>query len=180
MNKQIEERFANQQKDWDFTTVIDGEVFSNKELKESFEKEIEASDAKLREQETEEKTANPPAEPEEVTEILEEEYGASDDPTNKEFIGLEDFNSWYLSNKDEFSEAQRQPLDSIVAAQEVIGKGCSCKRRQRAEAAQGYYKQALLANYDLENDLIPAILKATGRDRIEFKLNGESFIVHPK
>lgn len=181
MNKQIEERFQAQQKEWDFTTVVDGKTVSNREINESFQKEMEEQNARVQAAEDAHKIANPPVEPEEVEEILNEEYGVtSATPGLKIFTGLVDFNSWYLSNKDAFSEAQQQPLDSIVKAQEVIRKGCSCKQKQRENAAHEYYKQALLANYDLENDLIPTILKATQKEKVEFQLNGESFIVHPK
>lgn len=63
---------------------------------------------------------------------------------------------WYLTNKDKFNINQQRPLDTLVQAKDLINVGCACKRNQRFDAANNYFKTFWTNN--LKNDLLPTIL----------------------
>ena len=127
------------------------------------------------------KAANPPIEPEEVENLLKSEYALDEQPAGRHtFTGLFQFNSWYLSNKDSFSESQKQALDQLVKAQEMIGTGNCCGQQNRGKRMEAFYAELIKKNHELENDLIPSILNATGKDEVEFMYEGETIVLHKK
>lgn len=181
MNTTIEERFKKQNQSWDFTTVIDGKVHSHAEIVKQFEAEESAAKEKDRLAQAEKDANNPPVDGEVVQEALREEFGVQEGTATRHvFSGLVDFNSWYLSNKEAFSEGQQTALNQLIEAQEMIGKGCRCGRKQRAARMEAYFMELMTENKRLENDLIPTILMVTGKDEVEFQAAGQTFMIHKK
>jgi len=181
MDQRIKDRFKQQEESWDFTTFIDGKLHSHNEAMENLKKEMDEQDAKIKEKEEQEKLENSPVEPEVVSEILSEEYGTNQEATATRHVfgGMEEYNSWYLSNQDRFTEAQQKPSDSIVKLQEWSSKGCACNRDKRRAFARVEWRRLMLENYE-KTDLIEVIRQITGKDEVEFKLGEDSFIVHSK
>jgi hypothetical protein len=59
---------------------------------------------------------------------------------DKKFDGIEEFVAWYLPLRDKFTEQQNIALITLVQMRDFINSGCNCKRQQRLNQANEYYK----------------------------------------
>jgi hypothetical protein len=59
---------------------------------------------------------------------------------DKKFDGIEEFVAWYLPVRDKFSDPQNVALSTLVQTRDFINSGCGCKRQQRLNQANEYYK----------------------------------------
>jgi len=86
------------------------------------------------------------------------------------FENLTGFCLWYKANREQFSDPQKKALDTILQAEELINKGCSCKINQRRKAAFDYYFNFMQRNS--ETDLLQKIKFVAGCDTVTFKIDG--------
>lgn len=82
------------------------------------------------------------------------------------FPDLFHFCEWYGNNKTKFTEIQQKALGTLVEARDLINVGCACKRQQRLNAANNYFK--IFWDNNQKNDLIPTVLKISGAKSVEF------------
>lgn len=157
MNEAIQSRLDDNLKKWKPRT---------KEIEENFNSLV-----------SEEQPYGNPLSGEEVLLLLEKEKQVPQPEQSKQsesksisFESLGSFCLWYTSNRDKFSDPQKKALDTIVQAEELINKGCSCKTNQRRKAAFDYYFNFMQRNS--ETDLIQKIKSVSGCRTVTFKIHG--------
>jgi len=111
-------------------------------------------------------TLSPPLSVDELRELLIAEIytSVSATPTPEamcnellEFPHIYVFVDWYSGKESQFSDTQRQALDTLVLARQTIDNGCRCRREQRERVAHGYFTTFWVNN--ATTDLLPAIAK---------------------
>jgi hypothetical protein len=75
------------------------------------------------------------------------------------FDGIESFVAWYLTVRDNFTEAQNMALTTLVQMRDYINAGCACKRDYRLGQANDYYKDFWSRNQQTD---LPQKVKEVG------------------
>lgn len=86
----------------------------------------------------------------------------------KIFDGIESFVAWYVPLNNKFSEAQNMALSSLVQTRDFINSGCGCKRQQRLNQAEEYYKDFWTRN--ASTDLPQKVLEVGGFRSVIFSV----------
>jgi len=155
MSDIIQERLNNAAREWDFATVVDGKV-----IKMEIPKEIPVD-----------KKDDKPIPTSELISLLTKETSqptVNIDGTEASFNGLREFNSWYLTNRETFSEEQRAALNTLVGIEDLVAKGCKCNESERNTQAHQYYEDFFLINRERGNDLLETIKKIGKFSKINF------------
>ena len=93
-----------------------------------------------------------------------------------ETLNFPDLFHWvefYLKNENSFNDKQKQPLSTLVQARDLINVGCACRRTQRLNAANDYFRTFWVNNS--KNDLITTVLNAAKVQSVSFG----DFLVFP-
>lgn len=160
MNPIIERRFKENVGDWDFTTVINGQVVRTPDYTD-VPKDAPAQPSLVS---TEELVKMLGEQNKEVIPVVAKEKAGGE----VIFNGLKDFNTWYLIHREEFAAEQREALNTLVGIEDLVTKGCKCNEAERDKQAHAYYQDFFLINHERKNDLIPSIKKIGGFEKISF------------
>lgn len=90
------------------------------------------------------------------------------------FDGVESFVNWYLPLKDKFSEEQNIAMSTLIQARDIINVGCGCKRKNRLEQANNYFKTFWEKNS--QTDLPNKIISVGNFNSISFAVNDQIFL----
>jgi hypothetical protein len=168
MNKR-EERAAQRLGNWDFKTVIGGKEVSSSDIKETKERQ-EQSARQAQEEIEATRVAELKALPGgQLLNILNQDSVSEEqveEGNNKVFLNLEDFCRWYSSEKQHFSEPQKEALNTLIAVSSMVTKGCKCKETERRGTAYGYYQKFITSNS--ETDIMDKIKEVGGFDSVSF------------
>lgn len=110
-------------------------------------------------------TISPPISEEELRAILMTELGIvasvateqSQSIKNLHFQNIYDFASWYATHQQEFNEAQKAALDTLLMTRHGIDSGCPCRRPSREHLANDYFGQ--FWTHNSRTDLLPTIAR---------------------
>jgi hypothetical protein len=169
----VEKRAAQRLQEWDFKTVVDGKEVVNADLSKIRQEQEEA--AKKKEEEDRKKALEnlKPIPGEQFVEVLTRTDNPPDPAPEPEkevkerhFIGLEDFNRWYLQKKEEFSKEQQEAFDTLLKIEKMITTGCKCKENERRGVAYKYFQTFIVSNS--ETDLIQKIKDVGNFEKISF------------
>ena len=160
MNPIIERRFKESAGNWDFTTVINGQVVRMPDYTD-VPKEAPAQPSLVS---TEELVKMLGEQNKETTPAIVEEKNGDE----VSFNGLRDFNTWYLTHREKFTAEQREALNTLVGIEDLVMKGCKCNEAERDKQAHAYYQDFFLTNFERKNDLIDCIKKMGGFTKISF------------
>ena len=75
-------------------------------------------------------------------------------------------NEKYFINKNEFSENQQKPIDSLIDARNITLGGCNCDREKRKFIAEDYFRKFWIQNKS--TDLLPTLQKILNSKKIIF------------
>lgn len=95
-------------------------------------------------------------------------------PHERTFNGIEDFACWYIDQRDHFSEQQREALNTLLHARDMIYAGCKCKTDERRIEAQKYFRVFWTNNQ--HTDLPKKVSEVLGVPRVKFASNEEVFV----
>jgi hypothetical protein len=93
------------------------------------------------------------------------------------FNGIEDFVSWYLGVKDQFSEGQVVALSTLVQTANLINIGCACKKANRINQANDYYR--IFWTKNMKTDLPSKVHSVSGVSSVSFAVGGDVFAKYP-
>lgn len=82
------------------------------------------------------------------------------------FLSIDDFVSWYEKNKNNFSESQQKPLNTLIDSRNMTLGGCNCNRQHRRNMANSYFRDFWIKNQN--TDLLPTLQKILNTKKIIF------------
>ena len=92
-------------------------------------------------------------------------------PKDRVFGGIIDFVDWFTPNKEKFTEKQLIPLNTLVQARQMIEIGCGCKRAQRLNQSDEYFKVFWMNNKN--TDLPETVMRIGNFKTLKFSNNRE-------
>jgi hypothetical protein len=93
------------------------------------------------------------------------------------FNGIEEFVQWYAGVKELFDERQNIALSTLRQAASIINVGCKCKRNNRIQQANEYFKTFWLNNQ--KTDLVAKLLQVGAFSSVTFAVDGQAFLKIP-